>query len=97
MAFIQQKLKHPDSRVFLIGGMGGVPLPVKIFLIHPHLETPLPPVDSLPTKFLFPPPAKVNPPSLNNNFQVNKNSIFSSSHCSCSIFVLIHTLDFKSC
>ena len=42
MAFIQQKLKHPDSRVFPIGGMGGVPLPVKIFLIHPHLETPPP-------------------------------------------------------
>ena len=62
MAFIQQKLKHPDSRVFPIGGMGGVPLPVKIFLIHPHLETPPPPSRLPPHQIFIPSPSKSQSP-----------------------------------
>ena len=61
MAFIQQKLKHPDSRVFPIGGMGGVPLPVKIFLIPPHLETP-PPSRLPPHQIFIPSPSKSQSP-----------------------------------
>ena len=54
-------------------GNGEVSPPTKNFLIH-----------SLPTKFLFPPTK-----SQFNPIKKNKNVIFSCSHCSCTIFVLI--------
>ena len=53
-------------------GDGGVPHSSKNLLI-----------DSLPTKFLFPPTKS------QFNLIKNKNILFSCSHCSCTIFVLI--------
>ena len=65
---------------------GVYPHLLKFCSFSPNLENLPPPSRVPPIKFLFPPPStkqqfsKVNP---------IKNSIFSCSHCSCSIFVLI--------
>ena len=75
-------------------GDGGSPLPPtsQKFAHSPQQEKfPHSRPPSSPTKFLSPYKKSI-PPPLNNNFQVsrpNKNSYFSCSHSSCSIFVLI--------
>ena len=51
----------------------------------PHLENPPNPVDSLQHQILIPGQNKSHLSSPLNT----KNNIFSCSHCSCSIFVLI--------
>ena len=73
----------------LLGGWGSPLPPAKNLIIPP----PPPPgkIPSLHTKFLFPPHRKSKnppPPKINKNFQVII-VIFSSSHCSCTIFILI--------
>ena len=83
-----------------LGGMGGKSPPTTIQKFahsppHSHLEKLLPSrlLPPLHQTFILPPL-----PPLCNNFQVitQKNSSFSCSHCSCSIFVLIsYTLDLQ--
>ena len=75
------------SGFFLLGDGGSLPPQAKNSLIPPPRKIP-------PTKLLFPAHQKSIPP-LNKSFQditqqkPDKNIIFSCSHCSCTIFVLI--------
>ena len=54
----------------LLEGMGSPPTSRKYAHSFPTWKKNLPPVDSPPTKFLFPPPTKSQSPQLSNNFQV---------------------------
>ena len=79
-------INSADTRVFPTGGMRGEsPHYQKFAQSLPYLEK-SPPVDSLPTKFLFPLP-KFNFPHQITMF-TNKNFIFRCCHCSCTSFIL---------
>ena len=83
VGLLARKIKLTVKAGFsLLGGMGGE----SGKFAHP----PSPHLEKSASSRLLPPP-KVNSPLLNNNFQVitYKNSIFSSSHCSCFSFVFI--------
>ena len=71
----------------LLGGWGSPLPPAKNLIIPPpHLEKSPP---STPNFYSLPTESqKIPPPKINKNFQVII-VIFSSSHCSCTIFILI--------
>ena len=80
-----------SSQGFPTEGMGGVlPPPVENSLIL-LLPGKIPPGRLPPNQIFILSPPKINYPVLNKNFQViaKKSIIFSCSHCSCTIFVLI--------